>query len=87
MPCSMHGPIIPWQHNFLRFHWTIRMHTYAQPGLQELLPGAAAKHGAILAAIKAQDVAQARSLLLEHHRSIEEWFHTQSEVQTTAQLP
>ncbi|MCB0079881.1 MAG: FadR family transcriptional regulator, partial [Caldilineaceae bacterium] len=68
-------------------HWAIRMNTYAQPGIQELLPGAAAKHSAILAAIKAQDVDQARRLLLEHHRSIEEWFHTQSEVQTTAQLP
>jgi len=59
-------------------HWSIRMNTYAQPGLQELLPGAAPNHRAILEAIKDADVAEARRLLLDHHRSIEAWFHEQS---------
>ncbi len=63
-------------------HWAIRMNTYAQPGLQELLPGAAANHSAILEAIKAQNVAEARRLLLDHHQSIAQWFHERSVLET-----
>lgn len=74
----------PLAQQLFEIHWAIRMNTYAQPGLQELLPGAAAKHTAILEAIKARNVAEARRLLLEHHHSIEQWFHAQSELETTA---
>ncbi len=67
----------PLAEQLFAIHWTIRMNTYAQPGLQELLPGAAANHRAILDAIQQQDVVEARRLLLDHHRSIEQWFHEQ----------
>jgi DNA-binding FadR family transcriptional regulator len=68
----------PLAEQLFAIHWAIRMNTYAQPGLQELLPGAAANHRAILDAIQQQDVSEARRLLLDHHQSIEQWFHEQS---------
>lgn len=73
----------PLAEQLFEIYWSIRMNTYAQPELQELLPGAAAKHTAILDAIKQRNVAKARQLLLDHHESIAQWFHEQSLLETS----
>ncbi|HRW05038.1 MAG TPA: GntR family transcriptional regulator [Caldilineaceae bacterium] len=57
--------------------WAVRMNAYHQPTLDDLLPGTAAKHAAVLDAIKQGDVLAAQQTLLDHHRSIEQWFHQQ----------
>ena len=58
--------------------WTVRMHAIDRhAALSEMPPGIIEEHGAILAAIKAHDLALARQYLLDHHNNTLLSFQTQ----------
>lgn len=67
--------------------WTVRMHAIDRhTALSEMPPGIIEEHSAILAAIKARDIARARQYLLEHHNNTLVSFQTQI-AQHTAGVP
>lgn len=60
--------------------WQVRANALdQQAALVELAPGTIQEHVAILEAIKQQDIAQARALLIAHHWNVEQRFRKQIE--------